>query len=173
LLATGVICVDLGGLLLCVRRLVTLGLAVSAIASIVAVVSAAAVALTVVVAVLAVVALSVTGSVTGSISVLRTLAAAISLALFRFRLRVTAKQHCPEPREQSGLCRFVVSLSLAAAGLALALFGRLLFGADLGRRRIGRHASDQCLGRRYRGFVGGINSRLGGRGEFDVNAEFS
>ena len=86
LLATGVVCVDLGGLLLCVRRLVTLGLAVSAVASIVSVVSAAAVALTVVVAVLAVVALSVTGSVTGPISVLRTLAAAISLALFRFRL---------------------------------------------------------------------------------------
>ena len=82
LLATGVVCVDLSGLLLCVRRLVTLGLAVSAVASIVAVVSAAAVALTVVVAVLAVVTLSVTRSVTGSITVLCTLAAAICLALF-------------------------------------------------------------------------------------------
>ena len=86
LLATGVVCVTLSGLLLCVRRLITLGLAVSAVASIVAVVSAAAVALTVVVAVLAVVALSVTGSVTGPTSVLRTLTAATSLALFRFRL---------------------------------------------------------------------------------------
>jgi len=86
LLATGVICVDLGGLLLCVRSVVTLGLAVSTVASIVAVVSAAAVALTVVVAVLAVVPLSVTGSVTGPISVLRTLTAAISLGPFRFGL---------------------------------------------------------------------------------------
>ena len=86
LLATGVVCVTLSGLLMCVRRLVTLGLAVSPVASTVAVVSAAAVALTVVVAVLAVVALSVTGSVTGPTSVLRTLTAAISLALFRFRL---------------------------------------------------------------------------------------
>ena len=82
LLATGVICVDLSGLLLCVRRLVTLRLAVSTVAAIVTVVSAAAVALTVVVAVLAIVALTVTRSIARSSAVLFALTAAIVLALF-------------------------------------------------------------------------------------------
>ena len=82
LLATGVVCVDLGGLLLCVRRLVTLGLAVSAITAIVPVVSAAAVTLTIVVAVFAVVTLALTRSVTRSPPVLFTLAATVALTLF-------------------------------------------------------------------------------------------
>ena len=82
LLTTGVICVDLGGLLLCVRSVVTLGLAVSAITAIVPVVSAAAVTLTIVVAVFAVVTLALTRSVTRSPPVLFTLATTVALTLF-------------------------------------------------------------------------------------------
>ena len=82
LITAGVVCAGIGGLLLGVGYVVTLGLTASAIASVVSVVSAATVALTVVVAVFAIVPLSVTGSVSRSPAVLLALAAAIALTLF-------------------------------------------------------------------------------------------
>ena len=82
LIAVSVLCAAVSSLLLRVGYVVTLGLTISAIATVVPVVSAAAVALTVVIAVFAIVTLSVTRAVAGSSAILLTLAATIALTLF-------------------------------------------------------------------------------------------
>ena len=71
-----------GSLLLRIGRVFTLGPAVFVVAAIVTVASAAAVALTVIVAVLTIITLPVTGSVTGSSTVLLALATTVALTLF-------------------------------------------------------------------------------------------